>query len=268
MSPGAKENPRLARWLKHLLTARLPMSFLCRRSEAPGAAIAEAVVPTDRLIYLSHGEIRYRREGENVRFRAGALWTIPTGTRRSWTTPPGCALSWVEFSVLPGMGTLPLASAAFLPESAAAMERLIDTAPEKPPFFAEMELKHLLARLFREGQWHGAGREAAESDHSLGPVIAFMRDHLHEPDLLGRLPTAVGMSPHRLRVRFRNALQTSPGRYLEALRMQQGRFLLLTTPLSIKEIATQVGFEDPLYFSRRYRRHWNQPPSVNRTPNP
>jgi len=38
------------------------------------------------------------------------------------------------------------------------------------------------------------------------------------------------------------------------LKMQYAAELLDTTTLSVKEIADELGYEDPLYFSRRFRR--------------
>jgi len=50
--------------------------------------------------------------------------------------------------------------------------------------------------------------------------------------------------------------------YLEAMRMEQARLLLLRTDLSVQEIATRVGYEDAYYFSTRFRRRTGCPPTT------
>jgi AraC-like DNA-binding protein len=53
----------------------------------------------------------------------------------------------------------------------------------------------------------------------------------------------------------------SPHQYLLELRLVRARSLLAETELSVKEIASQTGFEDELYFSRLFRQKLNLTPS-------
>lgn len=226
-----------------------------------GAEVPWEVVPTNRLIALEKGELVYRFEGEELVCREGALWLVPEWTHRSWRTGEGCRIIWAEFAAPPGMGALPMVYVNKQPWS--DLRQVV--ANEKEPIFQEMALKLLLMRLLREGDWRN---NPVQGDLSLPSVVELLRANLHEPGLLGQLPGKLRMSPRQLRDRFRNALGMSPGRYLEMLRMQQARYLLLTTDRSVKEVAALTGFDDPLYFSRRYRRFWNHSPKRHRTPNP
>jgi AraC-like DNA-binding protein len=53
----------------------------------------------------------------------------------------------------------------------------------------------------------------------------------------------------------------SPHQYLLELRLVRARHLLAETDCSIKEVATQTGFEDELYFSRLFRQKLEVSPS-------
>lgn len=106
------------------------------------------------------------------------------------------------------------------------------------------------------------------TDHGLSELLEFIHQHLHEADLLTQLPDRVSLSPSRLRSRFVKALGQSPGRYLQTMRMHRARYLLLTTDLSVKQIAVRTGYDDPLYFSRRYRTFWGRPATMDRAPSP
>jgi len=49
---------------------------------------------------------------------------------------------------------------------------------------------------------------------------------------------------------FRAHVATSPMQFLRKPRIEQSRFLLERSQLRIGEVAREVGFEDPLHFSR------------------
>jgi AraC-like DNA-binding protein len=46
----------------------------------------------------------------------------------------------------------------------------------------------------------------------------------------------------------------SPARYLDGIRIRKAQELLIGTSRSVKEISLEVGYRDPLYFSRAFRR--------------
>jgi len=55
---------------------------------------------------------------------------------------------------------------------------------------------------------------------------------------------------------------TTPQRFAERLRLDHARHLLERTNLSVSEVAAEVGFDDPFYFSRRFKRAFGKAPSV------
>ena len=52
--------------------------------------------------------------------------------------------------------------------------------------------------------------------------------------------------------------------YIRSIRLQKARQLLLTTPLSVKEIGYEVGFSSPEHFSRSYTKEFGESPSNTR----
>ena len=71
----------------------------------------------------------------------------------------------------------------------------------------------------------------------------------------------VGVSRSHLYRAFQTEFGCSPGEYLTKYRIQRARQLLLYSDLSINAVAASVGYEDPLYFSRVFRRETGQSPS-------
>jgi len=89
--------------------------------------------------------------------------------------------------------------------------------------------------------------------------------HYHDRPLSRReVAEAVGVSENHLTRIFRRELGLSPWDYLNRYRIKQAKELLLCTSDSITSVALQVGFSDPAYFSRVFRKHVGLSPSVFR----
>jgi AraC-like DNA-binding protein len=52
--------------------------------------------------------------------------------------------------------------------------------------------------------------------------------------------------------------------FIRSLRLYHARNLLLTTSLNVSEIAYDVGFKDPNYFSRTYAEEFGETPTETR----
>jgi AraC-like DNA-binding protein len=77
----------------------------------------------------------------------------------------------------------------------------------------------------------------------------------------------IGQVPNydSVRHRFKNVFGVSPTQLLFRLRMQKASDLLLETPMTIKEIADQLGYERQHEFARAFRKHTGRTPSGWRT---
>ena len=83
----------------------------------------------------------------------------------------------------------------------------------------------------------------------------------HGVPVLARL---AGLSPSRFAHRFKAETGSAPIAYLLKLRMRQAARLLEFSGRSVKEIAGDVGFESPFYFSRQFRKHFAMSPTSYR----
>ncbi|MCI5668838.1 MAG: helix-turn-helix domain-containing protein [Oscillospiraceae bacterium] len=63
---------------------------------------------------------------------------------------------------------------------------------------------------------------------------------------------------------FRETVKQTPMQYILSLRMSNAQSLLEATDCNITEIAAAVGYDDPLYFSRLFRRHTGFSPTEYR----
>lgn len=75
----------------------------------------------------------------------------------------------------------------------------------------------------------------------------------------------IGRSPSSLSHLFKKLTGSGFRQYQIARKIEEADRLLLAFPLMpVKEVAERTGFEDPLYFSRLYRKHRGRSPSAQR----
>ena len=57
----------------------------------------------------------------------------------------------------------------------------------------------------------------------------------------------------------------SPYKFLLNIRMTEAKYLLTETSIQIADIAKNVGYDDPYYFSRIFKKYTGQSPSAYRS---
>ncbi len=92
-------------------------------------------------------------------------------------------------------------------------------------------------------------------------VRRFLKGNLHRAITVSEIAHIAQLSPCYLNRLFHEQHGEPIHSFLHRLRMEKAMKLLLGTNMKIKEIAEQVGFTDPLYFSRRFRRRFGYAPS-------
>ena len=95
----------------------------------------------------------------------------------------------------------------------------------------------------------------------LGEVLEYIHAHTDQNPSLFEMARQVQMSPYHFSRLFKQSTGQSPHQYLIGCRLQQAKRLLVTTGLSIAEIAAQTGFTDQSHFARHFKRQLGVPPS-------
>jgi AraC family transcriptional regulator of arabinose operon len=94
--------------------------------------------------------------------------------------------------------------------------------------------------------------------------VEFMKQQLDQPLRLTHLAAMANLSLSHFKALFREYVGYSCIDYFIRLRMHRACQLLDTTELSIKSIAGQVGYADPLWFSKSFRGITGMPPTEYR----
>jgi AraC-like DNA-binding protein len=101
---------------------------------------------------------------------------------------------------------------------------------------------------------HGIGWIAALRDPQLAPAIEALHGDLAYPWTVDTLARKAGMSRSAFAAAFRAKAGDTPLGYLTSWRLYRAKNLLRETPLSVQEIAVQVGYDTGTALSRVFTR--------------
>lgn len=96
-------------------------------------------------------------------------------------------------------------------------------------------------------------------------AIEYIENNYSKNIKIQDLANYIGISRTHLTSCFKKSLNVSPQLYLLTYRLDQACRLLKTTSLSISEIATQIGYDDPLAFSKQFKHYKGISPKVYRS---
>lgn len=99
---------------------------------------------------------------------------------------------------------------------------------------------------------------------AIARVIEYIEEHYADSFDIKRLASLAYLSSSHFRSVFREHVGLSPLDFLNRHRLDKARELLKTTDLNVSEIAYKVGFHDPGYFARMFRRIEKKSPLVFR----
>lgn len=107
------------------------------------------------------------------------------------------------------------------------------------------------------------GLVAARREDVLERVLAVMRERPEEPMTLHEAARLAGRSASTVSHLFSRELGMGFKRSQIEARLARAETMLASTPgITVKEVAYGLGYNDPLYFSRIFKKHRGVPPST------
>ena len=128
----------------------------------------------------------------------------------------------------------------------------------------EQGLKLLLEEQFDLIMEKIAPQIGHEKNEEINKALEFIHDHYSQDITLANIAAAVSISPGYLCRLFKEYHRQTVMECLEKYRVEKAMELLKNTDLSIKEVALCVGFKDPNYFSKVFRKVTNSSPTATR----
>jgi AraC-like DNA-binding protein len=125
----------------------------------------------------------------------------------------------------------------------------------------------LMGLIYSAQQAQSAAETETQNLNVIELILSRIQNEFKRDFDMKLLAQKYGVSYSWFRHAFAAHTGLSPHQYLLELRLVHARNLLAETEFPIKEIATQTGFEDELYFSRLFRQKLNLTPSQWRNRN-
>ncbi|GAB3100777.1 helix-turn-helix domain-containing protein [Aestuariicella hydrocarbonica] len=96
---------------------------------------------------------------------------------------------------------------------------------------------------------------------SVMPAINYVQTHLHEKIREVEVARLCNMSPFKFSREFKRCYDMTFQEYVITLRMKKASELLVNPNVLVADVAYQVGFRDPSYFTRLFKKHKGISPS-------
>lgn len=102
-----------------------------------------------------------------------------------------------------------------------------------------------------------------KKENIINPAISYLKRHIYDPDLkVEALPGLCGISGTHFRNLFEMRFGESPQKYILSKRLSHAKTIIESRDFeTISEVAASVGYSDPLYFSRAFKKKYGFSPS-------
>jgi AraC-like DNA-binding protein len=149
---------------------------------------------------------------------------------------------------------------ADLLDAVARLVRIAET-PAEGKVLAPLVIKEIIYRLLAGGQGARLAHLLTASDtRRISKAIGRLREHFNEPIKIEDIARELGMSVSGFHHHFKSVTAMSPLQFQKQIRLQEARRLMLGEDLDAASAGFRVGYEDPSYFSRDYKKVFGAPP--------
>ena len=232
------------------------------------------------LIYTASGSGRIISAQGTYLTEPGDILLYAPGDKQDYGTSPkteSWELLWAHFRPKPhwlawlnwpiaekGLKVLKLEKGEVRTQFVAVMRRMVESSTRSLPIATDLAVLALEEALLwtrltvAQDQW-------VTMDARIRRAVDYLANQFREPFQMENLARYCGLSVSRLAHLFTAQTGLSPQRFLERHRMQIAAHMLRMTDFTITEIAGEVGYADPFYFSNRFRRYSKKSPSQFRT---
>tara|TARA_R100000005_G_scaffold87092_1_gene56211 strand:- start:571 stop:1557 length:987 start_codon:yes stop_codon:yes gene_type:complete len=209
---------------------------------------------SERLEYMRYGGDGENGAGEKTRLICGVLSFDHIAGQKLVSQLPQIIHIQCGGADLPG----PLQAMIELMEQEAAS--LAPGGETVMAHLADIIVIHAIRHWIEHAPDAGKGWLGALEDPKLGKALAAIHAHPETHWTVDRLAEQAGMSRSGFSARFSEVLGTSVKHYLTDWRMNLARIKILQSPVTLTELAEDLGYQSEAAFSRAYKRVFGVPP--------
>ncbi|WP_168433032.1 AraC family transcriptional regulator [Pontiella sulfatireligans] len=219
------------------------------------------------LIYCDDGQGWLELDGNEWTVEKHSAFLVPAHVPHKYGANPGQPWSnhWVHFQgkqaaefcelVFPSTGS-PVIHLPQHQEMAACIEQLYQFMSKVHTYSTLVAATGALSQLLGVIQlrMRSSEQRSRTADENIDKTVEFMHRNLARKLPLKELANIAGMSLNHYGVLFSKRYYSTPIDYFNRLKIQRACELLTTTGMRISEVGEQLGFPDPYYFSRIFKK--------------
>lgn len=231
------------------------------------------------LSILIHGETLFESGGEITLLKKG-LYLIPPympyhlrfgGQRKPWTE------AWVVFEprrewksllnwpkVFKSLMSIPIKQNQSIKSILSEMSILLRYLNLNERVYHQF-VPNALERILLLCQNSFEFLEEKKYDSRVQTIVEYFQENYRRVINLDELAHHVNLSSTRLSHLFKKEVGMPPMKYLESIRMSNAKELLISTNMSIKSIADELGFKNEFYFSTCFKKSNKLSPKAYRS---
>ncbi|MDZ8119327.1 AraC family transcriptional regulator [Pontiella agarivorans] len=249
------------------LVKHLYITHIGSYPSAPGHYVERTHTHQVIMIYCLKGTGYIEMDHSVFRITKGTTAFIPPGTPhiyRSDEEDPW-SIFWIHFtgeqaeSALASLKLTARKPTVFVPDTARMRNAFEDIYACLNYHYSDAGLLAMTSGLMRllsiiKLLYGAPQKEKQAVEDRIMDTIGFMKDHLSMSLSLDALAKQAGLSvPHYSKL-FRQRTSQSPMAYFIQLKMRKACELLQETEHAVQEIARQLGYDDPFFFSRQFKK--------------
>lgn len=245
-----------------------PHGYMVKRSKGTQDFYLTYTV-SGKGLFHNGKETRECSEGEVTLITPGTPHYYATSEQEKWTFY-WCHFvpreEWTPLLLLPeaiqGIKWLRIDSPSVNSRLSSAFANLVQYSLESGPFS-----ERLAANALEEVLLLIASSQAAEVktiDPRIQEALDLISTQYHQPFTVASLASHVNLSPSRFAHLFKKQTGKSVMEMLINIRLRHAKKKLEHTSLPIAEIASEVGFNNPFYFTRQFAAFFGCPPATFR----
>lgn len=249
----------------------LSIQHIVERMPDPGWKLNTGADDTQFILGLAlDGQAEYIIGSERYLLSRGGLMLIPPGTARQARSLPldpwhfisvGCRIEFADTPSRQEILGLPLYYPQ-LPESFSRKCSELSNIWSGKRTGYSLKCKSLIMELFYDLIQHQESRKFQPSHYDrIVRVQEYIRNHYTKEFQTGELASLCGFSESHFRRLFHAVTGMSCIQYINLVKIDIAKNLLLSGTANVSEAAELTGFTDIYYFSRLFKRITGRPPS-------
>lgn len=226
--------------------------------------------PFNRIYFMIDGDAYLKNEKEFYRLVPGHMYLVPAGSCYDYGCTNLIHKYYFHFNleIFPGNDLFShFQTIQELPYSPELMETILNEA-KKDSLEGILHLKAVFWQIIYDFFIHGADgvdfMKLYKGFQDQKYVLDYLAVHLSAELRIRDIADALQIPVHQLSRSFARDTGYRLKEYMEQMLLKKARHLLLHTDLPVSEISEQLGFADPFYFSRFFKKYEQVSPRAYR----